>query len=281
MTASLDGHAHIWDTTATSGPPGPPENLDASLERLLHELDRAQVDRCVLMQPSHRGSDHSYLLHASQAHPARFRVVLLGVPSSSSALREIDGLGGPCAAVGIRLVPLRTPDLDWFGAGAVGLWELARARELAVFVLAAPAQLSRLRQALDRFGDVPVVVDHLGRPDLDRKEAWEGALSQLARYPNVFFKVSALGGFTTGSFPFRETWDWVGRVVHGVGAERLFWGSDFPYLGRASSLAEARAAGQMSLTAAGLSAGEVAMVMYGNATRLFWDSHHMPRDIGQ
>lgn len=270
MSHAVDSHAHTWNTTA--GLAGPPADLDAGLERLLSEMEAAGVQRVLLIQPSHRGADHSYLLDAASAHRPRFKVVVLGVPSDNRATAELGRLCDDPAVVGIRLAPLRTSHLDWFGAGADSLWQLARARAIAICVLASPAQLSTLLCTLDRFADVPVVIDHLGRPDLGPAATWLRVVSELASLPNATIKISALSSISAGRFPFRESWDWVKQVVQRVGPDRLLWGSDFPYLGQARSLSEARAAGPLCLAAAGLSPDEVAMVMYRNADAMFWKS---------
>lgn len=274
--SGADGHLHAWETIATALPAGPPADLAAGLPRLRAEMDDAGIGRGLLVQPSHRGLDHGYLLDAAAADPARFKVVVLGVPSDGRALQELGSLCRHPAVIGIRLVPLRSPERDWFGSGSDGLWELARARRLTVFVLASPPQLIALLPALDRYADVPVVIDHLGRPDLDTAGTWESSLTDLAARANVSLKVSALGGLTAGAVPFPETWGWVARTVKAFGPLRLMWGSDFPYLGRARSLAEARSAGPLCLEAAGLSAADVATVMDRNTRHRFWGAHDRP-----
>lgn len=270
--SAVDTHVHLWETIATATPPGPPPDLVAGLPAALAAMGEAGIARAVLVQPSHLGLDHRYLLDAASGQFPRFKVVLLGIPSSLPALDTLTVLSADPSVVGLRLVPLRSPERDWFGAGADGLWQLARERRLTVFVLASPTQLRALLPALDRFGDVPVVIDHLGRPDLGPAETWDSVINELAARPNVLLKISALGGITTGPFPFRESWDWVRLAVQRVGTTRLIWGSDFPYLGRTGSLAEARSAGSLCLAAADLTATEMDAVLWQNATARFWEA---------
>lgn len=274
MTAAIDAHAHIWTTAASASTAAthevPPVDLEADLETLQSQIDAAGIERVLLIQPSHRGQDHAYVLDAAKGHGPRFRVVVLGLPTGDRVIAELDRLCDEPAVAAIRLTPLRAPDLDWFGAGADGLWKLARARGIAICVLASPSQLSYLLSAVRRFADVPVVIDHLGRPDLGPAATWLGVIREIATLPNVRIKISALSAIGAGPFPFQGSWDWVKQVVQQVGPERLLWGSDFPYLGAARSLLEARSAVPQCLEAAGLSPDEVMRVMCGNASGLFW-----------
>jgi len=270
----VDAHVHVWAAASDTRARGRPRRRGEVVPvvgRAVAQLDAAGIERAVLIQPSRLGTDHRYLLRAAASNPGRFTTVLLGLPSSAQAADQAWRAATEDPSVGgIRLSALVWPDRDWFGPGAAELWGLARSRELSVSVLAAPAQLTGLLAAAEHYGEVRVLIDHLGCPELADTADWTIALRRLAACPNVFVKVSALGGMTGEPWPFAGTWDWVREAVHAVGPDRLFWGSDFPYLGVAQSLAAAQAAGRLCLAAAGLSTAEVAAVMGGNACRVFW-----------
>jgi predicted TIM-barrel fold metal-dependent hydrolase len=48
----------------------------------------------------------------------------------------------------------------------------------------------------------------------------------LARYPNVYVKVSALPCFSTEPYPFRNLRGALAHIIKAFGPRRAFWGSD-------------------------------------------------------
>jgi predicted TIM-barrel fold metal-dependent hydrolase len=86
-----------------------------------------------------------------------------------------------------------------------------------------------LRQLLDRFPGVRVIVDHFARPPLDDGPPYAVAqpFFALARYPLVYVKLStvthedaARGHSTPRAF--------LEQLVGAFGADRIAWGSNFP-----------------------------------------------------
>jgi L-fuconolactonase len=94
-----------------------------------------------------------------------------------------------------------------------------------------PRHFDDVRVVAARFPQLRIVVDHLGKPPLGTGSlpAWEAKLRALARFDNVFAKVSGLNTAL-------ETHDWepshlrpaVEVAVDAFGAGRLLWGSDWP-----------------------------------------------------
>src|SRR5262249_12680256 len=92
-------------------------------------------------------------------------------------------------------------------------------------------QLPKLELMVRRFPKVRVVIDHLARIDLKAKDPSTEfkKLLALARYPNVWAKVSELGIISPGGkYPFKDTFAWVKRLYEAFGPERLLWGTGFP-----------------------------------------------------
>jgi predicted TIM-barrel fold metal-dependent hydrolase len=84
--------------------------------------------------------------------------------------------------------------------------------------------------------DVRVVVDHLGRLDLtaDDPEADLRLLLALARYPNVWVKVSELSSASKSKvYPFADTHSYVKRVYEAFGPDRLLFGTGYAGSARA------------------------------------------------
>jgi predicted TIM-barrel fold metal-dependent hydrolase len=54
-------------------------------------------------------------------------------------------------------------------------------------------------------------------------------LTALARYPNVWVKVSELASLSASQkYPFRDTYPIVKKVYDDFGADRLLWGTGYP-----------------------------------------------------
>ncbi len=200
---------------------------------LLAEMDRAGVDCAILVPPSLDGDRNDLCLAAAQQNPDRFAVMgrlLLGHPFAPARLAEMKHQRG---MLGVRLTfhrdddrPLLTNGVaDWF-------WPAAERLQIPVMVHA-PERLQQIAGIAARHPGLRIIVDHMGfaRETMDdRAMAGAQRMCELARYPNVFVKVSALACYSTQSYPFRNLHDPLKRVIEGFGVQRSFWGSDFSRL---------------------------------------------------
>ena len=81
------------------------------------------------------------------------------------------------------------------------------------------------REALRRFPGVPVVVDHMGYPDITGDTA---NLLRLARLPNAYVKVTEFYNHSkTKEYPYADVLPTVRRVYDAFGPRRLMWGTGF------------------------------------------------------
>ena len=109
------------------------------------------------------------------------------------------------------------------------MWETAAELGLRVVATLLTPELPRLQRMLERFPDVPVVLDHCAFPDLSGEPTYPGAapLKALAGYASLHLKVTshvledAEARASGGAASFVE-------LVHAeFGADRLVWGSDY------------------------------------------------------
>src|SRR5207244_1736200 len=80
--------------------------------------------------------------------------------------------------------------------------------------------------------------DHFARVDLkaDNAEAQLKQLLALARYPNVWIKVSEWTALSpSGKYPFKDTFPLVKRVYDVYGPDRMMSGTGFPGATRAQA----------------------------------------------
>jgi predicted TIM-barrel fold metal-dependent hydrolase len=226
----IDSQVHVWppDRPDRRLGPGHSERTPYSYEQLLVDMDRAGVDRAVLVPPSIDANRNDYALEAVRKHPDRF-AVMGKVPLKPA---DRDALKGWCdepGMLGVRLTFHRDADRPWLADGTADwFWPEAELHDIPVMVHA-PERLAEIGEIAERYPDLRIIVDHMGfaRETMDEKAlpAVE-RMNALARHPNVFVKVSALPCFSTGPYPFKNLHEPLRRVIETFGPRRSFWGSD-------------------------------------------------------
>jgi L-fuconolactonase len=127
--------------------------------------------------------------------------------------------------------------------------------------------MENVLKLIDRIGDVPVMLDHCGKPGIREGllEPWRTQLRALAAHPNVLCKVS---GLTVEADPHSWTEDqlrpFVDATVEAFGFERLVYGSAWPVCLQATSLA--RWTAFLDRCFAGVSADQLQRFFRDNAT---------------
>jgi L-fuconolactonase len=208
-----------------------PVPLDKDM--LLAEMDKAGVDRALLVPPSLDGDRNDLCLAAAAAHPDRFRVMgrlLLDEPNAPARLEEMKRQKH---MLGVRLTFHRDNDRPLLTNGAAD-WFWPAAERLGVPVmLHAPERLPAVEQIAARHPGLTLIVDHMGfaRETMD-EHAKDGAdrILRLAKYPNISVKVSAAPCYSSQAYPFRNLHEPIQRIIDGFGVKRSFWGSDFSRL---------------------------------------------------
>jgi L-fuconolactonase len=239
MTANapkiVDTHAHISAPDDGGFPrsalfPNAPV-FTAPVEELLATMESTGIDQAVLIQPSLYGFDHCYLMHCLAAHPDTFVGIVLGDHHNPAFIDELEDLVRAGPVRGIRLAPLISPDRGWFEAAIEPLAAAAARLHLTTNLLITPEWLPAADAWIARHPELTIVVDHLARPDLSNmpREHACTALLRLARHDNVHVKLSGLPELSAVPYPHKDIWSWVRDTVDAFGAERLLWGSDFPF----------------------------------------------------
>jgi predicted TIM-barrel fold metal-dependent hydrolase len=190
-------------------------------------MERHGVDRMVLVQVRYYGWDNRYLADWLRRYPGRFAAQGLLDPEDPAAPRQLERLVREEGFSGIRLSPSYHADAAWLDSPAsFPLWR--KAEELgAVFnFLIREEKLPQLATMAERFPGVPVVVDHMGYPDITRGRP-ENLLA-LARLPNVYVKVTEFYNHSrTKQYPYADVLPTVRAVYDAFGPQRLLWGTGF------------------------------------------------------
>jgi predicted TIM-barrel fold metal-dependent hydrolase len=231
----IDSQVHVWAANTAERPWAPNMEGRAHLaepltaEALIAMMDEAGVDAAVLVPPSLEGDRNDLALAAATKFPDRFAVMGRLDFTQAHARAVLPTWRNQPGMLGIRLTFHRDDTRGQLTDGSVDwLWAAAEAHRIPLMVHA-PERLPKLAEIAARHPALTLIVDHMGfaRETMDA-EAPGGAarVAALARYPNVFVKVSALPCFTSEPYPFRNLAEPLRRVIDAFGPRRSFWGTD-------------------------------------------------------
>ncbi len=229
----IDSHLHVLGDDVERFPfaRGMEPAQKASVEFLNDTMAEAGVDKAVIVQPRNYVFDNSYLADCLKRFPGRFAAMGLVDPKSPDGADRLEELVRERGFSGLRLELGWETDLnDFYGADRMPLWQRAEELGACFGILGSNMDHSCLAPMVARFPGVNVVLDHLGGVPLDPElqPPLLDAVLRLARYPNVYVKVSNLQGKSREEYPYRDTYDLVRRIYDAYGPQRLMWGTDFP-----------------------------------------------------
>ncbi len=233
----IDPHVHVWKNDPAF--PWPEENKkppseDRTAEDLLALMDAHGVEKTVLVQVIHYRWDNSYVADVIRRYPDKFMGVGRINPEDPAAADHVSMWTEEYGLHGVRLSPARDASEDWFTSPAMDPI-FARAQDLGIpmLILTGPKRLPDLARLLDKYPDLDTVIDHMADVHPDDAEGRK-LLSDMARYPRVYVKISHTWSISQGGYPWTDTHDLVQEVYQTFGAQHISWGTDWPVcLGKA------------------------------------------------
>lgn len=234
---SVDAHCHVFGPGAQF--PYAPERkytpCDASKEQLFALRDHLGFARNVIVQATCHGADNSAMVDAVRASQGRARGVATVRPGvSDDELRRLDEAGvrgvrfnfvkrlvDVLPMDGLKQVADQIAPLGWH---IVIYFEAQDLPELADFFLGLP---------------VPLVVDHMGRPDVTQDVdglEFAGFLDLLRAKDDIWCKVTCPERLSASGPPaldgqraaYRDVVPFARRVVQEF-PDRVLWGTDWPH----------------------------------------------------
>jgi predicted TIM-barrel fold metal-dependent hydrolase len=223
-----DAHAHVigdprqfpfWFGRSYTPEPAP-------LEAYLTMLDHYGIAHGVLVQPSVYGFDNRCLLDALER--AGGRLFGIAVPPVDATTRDLEAMHGQ-GVRGVRCNLLNpgglSPDvvIGWQPVMRALGWHV----ELHVSVDGEP----KVTDLVSRF-DVPVVIDHMGRPAsdaLDPESPRLRALVDLVRRDACFVKLSAPYRLSVTPAPWRDVVP-LAQALVAANPRACLWGTDWPHV---------------------------------------------------
>ena len=79
-----------------------------------------------------------------------------------------------------------------------------------------------------RHPQMPLLLDHLGYPNLDEPPEAFQPVVDLAGFDNVAVKISDVHGRSRENFPYPDVHPFIQRLHRAFGAERMLWGTGYP-----------------------------------------------------
>jgi predicted TIM-barrel fold metal-dependent hydrolase len=227
MTPPLvDTHVHLFtrDVPLAAGADRPVEELTA--EQYVALLDAHGVGYGVIAAASLFGDHHDYTLHALRRHPRLRGTVIVAPGVDRARLDELAAAG----VVGIRLQWRRRPDLPDLASPAYRrLLGWVADLNWHVHLNLESERIPPVADALLASG-VKLVYDHFAGPDpvlgVDGP-GFRAVLSTLEQ-GRAWVKLSAGWRFTV---PPATLAGYARALLAAGGPERVFWGSDAPFVG--------------------------------------------------
>jgi L-fuconolactonase len=220
--APIGGHQSDWS-----------QQRPVSYDEMIAAMDQAGVAKSAVVQASSAYAfDNSYVAAAVAAYPKRFTGVFSVDVLAPDAVEKMKywiakGLTGMRLYTAGRAMPEQTV---WFAdPKTFPAWTFAGEAGIPVCMQMRAKGFPQLTPMLKRFPNVRFIIDHLARTEMADGPPYAAAapLFGLARYPNVFLKVThrsfeeARNGRATPQTFFPQ-------LVQEFGANRIAWGSNFP-----------------------------------------------------
>ena len=203
--------------------------MPPDLAPILAELG---IDKTVLVQARSALEDTTWFLELATEYDFIAGVVGWVDLLDPNLPRVLDHLLGHPKFKGVRHQVHDEPDEAWIVRDDVlrGLRELAK-RDIPYDLLLRPPHLKYVPRVVDRLPNLPLVVDHIAKPEIAHGtiDEWARDMERVAAIPHVYCKVSGMiteadwQSWTPADLrPYGEV------VVEQFGYDRLMFGSDWP-----------------------------------------------------
>ena len=232
----VDTHVHVWEIDPPLYPIGPTapgwKNLPdepGTADELLDEMNMNDVDYSVLVQTSWSTWDNGYIADSVERFPERFvGHGLIDPQDRNNAERAVYWMEDR-GLVGFRFHPMYYPDEQiLLSKSNIPLWEeLAKRKAIVQFHMRSDdaIQVSELAKT---YPDLKILIDHMGYPNIKAGINNFSPILNLAKYSNVFVKISDVAGRSDEVFPHLDVHPYIRLLYDKFGCSRLLWGTGYP-----------------------------------------------------
>jgi predicted TIM-barrel fold metal-dependent hydrolase len=204
-------------------------------DEMIKMMGQAGVRKSVIVHASTAyGYDNSYAADCAAAYPRLFRFIGAVDVTAADAPEKLRYWVNERGMVGFRIFAQGSTtgegSGEWLDDPATfPAWETARELGIPVCVQTRFGSFPRLRNMLERFSDVKVIVDHIGYPPVEDGPPYEAAkpFFEMAGCKNLYVKLTERNfeGLTKGKATPQS---FIEKTVAAFGSDHIAWGSNFP-----------------------------------------------------
>jgi L-fuconolactonase len=233
----VDSHQHFW-SLRTPWFDWPTPDLksiykDYAPADLRPELDATGVAKTVLVQAAPNLEETKFILDIALKTDFVAGVVGWIDLEDHGQLADLERFADISKFRGIRPMLQSIPDVNWMlRPDLQSSLAVVERLGLTFDALVRPQHLDALAAFVDRYPNLPVVIDHGAKPEIARGragfDAWADRIAAVARRPQVFCKLSGLLTEAGKRTRAEELAPFIDHLLVIFGPQRLMWGSDWP-----------------------------------------------------
>ena len=232
----VDTHVHVWEIDPPKYPIGPTSpnwnsypDEPGTVDELLAEMDVHGVDWTVLVQTSWSTWDNGYIADSVERFPNRFIGHGLIDPQDPNNAEQVRYWIKERGLAGFRLHPMYYPDEKiLLTRQNEPMWEEIASLDTVIQFHLRGEFADQVAVIADRYPSLKLILDHMGYPQVDADEAEFQPIVDLARYDNMYLKLSDVAGRSSQDFPYTDVHPFIEKLVGTFGAERMVWGTGYP-----------------------------------------------------
>ncbi len=232
----VDTHVHVWEIDPPRYPVGPTApnwtalpDEPGTTDELIAEMDAHAVDWTVLVQTSWSTWDNGYIADSVARFPNRLLGHGLIDPQNPSNAEQVRYWVKERGLVGFRFHPMYYPDEKiLLTAQNRAMWEEIAALNAVIQLHLRAEQADQVAVIAQRYPHLTLIIDHMGYPQINEPTAAFQPIIDLARYPNVHFKLSDVAGRSQQGFPYQDVQPFIQQLVNAFSAQRTIWGTGYP-----------------------------------------------------
>ena len=265
-TPVIEWNMHMFSSNVAKFPFSPRGTYKPDATRLAADplvayqahLKEFGIDRAMFVHPEPYGDDHTLVLDClARTSPQQFKATSMFFPKDADAPQRLEALVKAHPRIASTRFHLHRGNTAYFETftdpGVRALWKKAVELNLVVELDIGANYARDAGAAIAAFPGCKVLVDHMANPKTGM--IWEyGDVLDLAKYPNVYMKLSGLGYMTTDAPDYASQLPFTRRVIKEFGADRMVWSGDSPHIAEVHMQ--------------GYSAADIAKVKGGNLQRL-------------
>ena len=232
----VDTHVHVWEIDPPRYPIGPTAPNFNSLpdepgttDELLEEMDQQGVDWTVLVQTSWSTWDNGYIADSVARFPDRFVGHGLIDPQDPDNAAQVRYWIKERGLVGFRFHPIYYPDEKiLLTRQNEPMWEEIAALEAVIQFHMRAECADQVAAIARRYPHLKLIIDHMGYPQIEAGMEPFRPIVDLARYRNVYLKLSDVTGRSRQDPPHEDVHPFIQQLRSVFGAERMVWGTGYP-----------------------------------------------------